>query len=52
MRVLCVLGLILEPVTMPKGVNELKDVDAAVLVQSNWNSLSAKCLSLRQKWCW
>jgi hypothetical protein len=46
MRVLCALGLILESVTIPEGVNELKAVDAAILVQSNWNSLSARCTSL------
>jgi hypothetical protein len=39
MRVVCGLGLILESVTVPKGANELKDVVAAILGQSNWKSL-------------
>ena len=46
MRVLCALGLILESVTIPKGVNELKVAVAAILVPSNWKSLSASCISL------
>lgn len=42
---MCALGLILESVTIPKGVNELKAGDTVILVESNWNSLCLEGVS-------
>ena len=50
MRVLYALGLILESVTIPKGVKELKVVVVTILVTSNWKSLSDTSISLLQIW--